>query len=218
MATRSSSPFAPTCRRTSTQLRSSLRRSGDSRPRCNRNSVSRASADASGRARNASEDCARPPLANDRLQKLPDGRFLLELKTRWRDGTTHLKFDPIELMERLAAQIPKPHVNLVLYAGVLAPNAKLRKHVVAYARPPAPLPEEPNAPGTQTRAEKETWAALMRATFDLDVLACARCGGRMRHIATILDARIARKILEHVGLPARAPPEAPAKDPPPFWP
>jgi hypothetical protein len=29
-------------------------------------------------------------------------------------------------MERLAAQIPKPRINLVLYAGVLAPNAKLR--------------------------------------------------------------------------------------------
>src|SRR4051812_1857708 len=38
--------------------------------------------------------CARPPLANDRLQTLPDGKLLLELKTHWRDGTTHLKFEP----------------------------------------------------------------------------------------------------------------------------
>lgn len=163
--------------------------------------------------------CARPPLANDRLQKLPDGRLLLELKTRWRDGTTHLKFEPIELMERLAAQIPKPYVNLVLYAGVLAPNAKLRKRVVAYGRPPGARAPENTILGTQTRAERETWAALMRTTFDLDVLTCSRCGGRrIRYIATILDARITRKILQHLGLPARAPPEAAAKDPPPFWP
>jgi hypothetical protein len=53
----------------------------------------------------------------------PTGRYLLRLKTRWRDGTTHLQFEPIELMERLAAQIPKPRVNLVLYAGVLAPRS-----------------------------------------------------------------------------------------------
>src|SRR4051794_32741840 len=79
--------------------------------------------------------CARPPLANDRLEKLPDGRYLLALKSRWRDGTTHLRLDPIELMERLAAQIPKPRINLVLYAGVLAPNAKLRAEVVRHARP-----------------------------------------------------------------------------------
>jgi len=160
--------------------------------------------------------CARPPLANDRISKLPDGHYLLTLKGPWRDGTTHLKFEPIELMERLAAQIPKPRANLVLYAGVLAPNAKLRKHVVAYQRPTR-LPAAP-ATETQTRAERETWAALMRITFDLDVLACPRCGGRLRHIATILDGRVARKILEHLGLPARAPPASPAAEPPPFWP
>jgi hypothetical protein len=159
--------------------------------------------------------CARPPLADDRLRKLPDGRYLLTLKTPWRDGTTHLRFDPIELMERLAAQIPKPRINLVLYAGVLAPNAKLRAEVVRHARPAPPL--DSPATETQTRAERETWAELMRVTFQLDALACPRCGGRLRHLATILDARIARKLLEHLGLPARAPPELPPRDPPPFW-
>ena len=140
----------------------------------------------------------------------------MRLKTRWRDGTTHLLFEPIELMERLAAQIPKPRINLVLYAGVLAPHAKLRSEVVRYARPASPVPEA--APETQTRAEKESWSELTRVTFDLDVLACPRCGGRLKHIATILDARVARKILQHLGRSARPPPEAPACDPPPFWP
>jgi hypothetical protein len=159
--------------------------------------------------------CARPPLANDRLEKRADGRYLLRLKARWRDGTTHLLFEPIELMERLAAQIPKPRINLVLYAGVLAPNAKLRKEVVRYARP-KPLSDAP-ATETQTRAERETWSELMRLTFGLDVLACPRCGGRLKHVVTILDGRVARRILEHVGMSARAPPELPARDPPPFW-
>jgi hypothetical protein len=48
------------------------------------------------------------PLANDRLERRADSRYVLRLKTSWRDGTTHLQFEPIELMERLAAQIPKP--------------------------------------------------------------------------------------------------------------
>jgi hypothetical protein len=160
--------------------------------------------------------CARPPLANDRLERLSDGRYRLKLKSRWRDGTTHLRFDPIELMERLAAQIPKPRINLVLYAGVLAPNAKFRREVIAYARPTPS--REPPPTETQTRAERETWAELMRATFGLDVLACPRCGGRLRHIATIKDERVARNILEHLKLPARAPPQSGARTPPPFWP
>jgi hypothetical protein len=62
---------------------------------------------------------ARPPLANDRLEQRADGRYVLRLKSRWRDGTTHLLFEPIELMARLAAQVPKPRANVVLYAGVL---------------------------------------------------------------------------------------------------
>jgi hypothetical protein len=115
-----------------------------------------------------------------------------------------------------SAQAPSRHINLVLYAGVLAPNAKLRAEVVRHARPAA-LPDAP-ATETQTRAERETWSELMRVTFQLDVLACPRCGSRLRHIATILDARVARRILEHLGLPARAPPELAPRDPPPLWP
>lgn len=136
---------------------------------------------------------ARPSLARDRLTLEPDGHYLLRLKTRWLDGTTHLRMEPIELMERLAAQIPKPRVNQVLYAGVLAPNAKLRAKAVAYGRP-APASEPPSTE-RPTRAERETWAALMRVTFDLDVLTCPRCGARMRHVATVLEARVARRIL-----------------------
>jgi hypothetical protein len=58
----------------------------------------------------------------------------------------------------------------------------------------------------------------MRVTFDLDVLACPRCGGRLRHIATILNASVARKLLEHLKLAARAPPTGIVRLPPPFWP
>jgi hypothetical protein len=47
--------------------------------------------------------------------------------------------------------------------------------------------------------------------------ACSRCGGRLKHVATILDERVARRILEHVGKPVRAPPRLPPRDPPPFW-
>jgi hypothetical protein len=159
--------------------------------------------------------CARPPLAHDRLEKRSDGRYLLRLKTRWRDGTTHLLMEPIELMERLAAQVPKPRTNLVLYSGVLAPHAKRRADVVDYARP-RPALDAP-ATRTQTRAERETWSELMRLTFGIDALACVRCGGRLKHIGTIVDVREARRILDHLKLSARAPPEQPARDPPPFW-
>ena len=162
--------------------------------------------------------CARPALANDRLSKQPDGHYLLRLRTPYRDGTTHLVFEPIELMERLAAQIPKPRVNLILYAGALAPNAKLRKQVVGYGR--TLEKEEPRAAQAEhqpSRADRSTWAELMRCTFGLDMLACLKCGGRLQLIATILDGRVVRRILEHLKRPSLPPDTAPARDPPPFW-
>jgi hypothetical protein len=38
---------------------------------------------------------ARPPVATERLARLPDGRLLYRLKHRWRDGTSHVVFEPL---------------------------------------------------------------------------------------------------------------------------
>jgi hypothetical protein len=47
--------------------------------------------------------------------------------------------------------------------------------------------------------------------YGIDVLACGRCGGRMRVVATIEDPGVIRRILMHLGLPTAAP----APRPPP---
>jgi Putative transposase len=64
---------------------------------------------------------ARPPIANDRLTRLDDGRLQLELKRPWRDGTTAFVFTPHELIERLVALVPRPRTHLTRYFGVFAP-------------------------------------------------------------------------------------------------
>jgi hypothetical protein len=78
--------------------------------------------------------CARPPLSHDRLAAHSDGRLRLALKTPWHDGTTHLLLSADELIERLVALIPRPEKNLIVYHGVLAPNAKWRARVTSYQR------------------------------------------------------------------------------------
>jgi hypothetical protein len=44
----------------------------------------------------------RPPVATERLSRLSGGKLLYRLKRRWRDGTTHLIFEPLELIEGAA--------------------------------------------------------------------------------------------------------------------
>jgi hypothetical protein len=54
----------------------------------------------------------------------------------------------------------------------------------------------------------------MPRTFGFDVLACLRCGGRLRLLALIDEAAVISRILRHLGLPAEIPPPRPARAPP----
>jgi hypothetical protein len=47
---------------------------------------------------------------------------------------------------------------------------------------------------------------LMKRVWELDVLKCDHCGGRMRILAAIHSPDAIRGILECIGLPTRAPP------------
>ena len=94
----------------------------------------------------------------------------------------------MEFLEKLAALTPRPEINLVLYHGVLAPRARWRPDVVAYRRTERDRATDPRAEGEGAhRPRYWTWALLMRRAFDLDVLRCPRCAGRMQLIATIDD-------------------------------
>ena len=61
---------------------------------------------------------ARPPLANERLEEHPDGRLALRLKTRWRDGTSHILMERSELIDRLVPLIPPPRAHQLRYHGL----------------------------------------------------------------------------------------------------
>ena len=75
---------------------------------------------------------------------------------------------------------------------------------------------EENRPPRAERLRDWAWADLMRRVFDLDVLLCPRCGGRMSMIATIEADDVLRKILGHLGLPTDPPAALPPRPPPPL--
>ncbi|MFQ5764582.1 MAG: transposase, partial [Rhodospirillales bacterium] len=88
---------------------------------------------------------SRPPVSTERLSRLPDGRLLYRLKRRWRDGTTHVVFEAMELVERLAALVPPPRAHQVRYSGILGPCASQRPRVV-----PATPEQQSPVPDTQS--------------------------------------------------------------------
>jgi hypothetical protein len=55
------------------------------------------------------------------------------------------------------------------------------------------------------------WAKLLKRVFNIDMAHCPNCGGDLKGIAAILESKTIEKILNHLGLEARAPPRAAAR-------
>ncbi|MBA3967117.1 MAG: transposase [Nitrospirales bacterium] len=45
------------------------------------------------------------------------GEVVLQLKTLYQDGTTHLVMSPREFLQRLAARVPRPRLHLNRFHG-----------------------------------------------------------------------------------------------------
>ena len=164
----------------------------------------------------------RPPVAQDRLEWTDDGQVRLALRRPWSDGTTHLLFDPVELLERLAALTPRPRVNLILYHGVLGARAAWRSLVVQYGTADGASAAGDSATADEVPAETTDprpgrnylWADLMRRSLGLDVTVCPRCGGPLQLIALSDDPAVIHRVLRHLGLPTEVPEARPARAPP----
>ena len=118
----------------------------------------------------------RPAIANERLKRNRAGQVVLQLKSAFKDGTTHIVMSPLEFMQRLAALVPRPRLHLIRFHGVLAPNAKLRREIV-----PSP-PEQATAPAcdhAQGAPALLSWARLLKRVFDIDIEHCPNCGGSL---------------------------------------
>src|SRR5277367_2691851 len=72
---------------------------------------------------------SRPPVASERLALTASGQVRYTLKTPYRDGTTHIVLEPLDLMARLAALVPTPRMHLTRYHGVFAPHSQYRAAV-----------------------------------------------------------------------------------------
>ena len=161
----------------------------------------------------------RPPVAQDRLVRLADGRLELAFKRAWKDGTRAIVLEPDDLLVRLVSAVPPPRWHLLRYFGVLSSHSSLRKEVVptppddptAHAPPPAPgdqlalrLDEHGDEPPRRKR-----WAWLLRHVFAADLDACARCGGPMRWVEAAATREAAGDLLARLGLAPRPPPARP---------
>jgi hypothetical protein len=175
----------------------------------------------------------RPAIANERLTLNRAGDVVLQLKSPYHDGTTHVVMSPLEFMQRLAALVPRPRLHLIRFHGVLAPNARLRPEIIpspggvkqATLRPLV-AKQAPSCAWLSDRAGQRPYplggprrGAPSRGARPSELGPVVRdrpgtlphCGGPLTIIAAIEHPPVIAKILAHLGLPARAPPRSPAR-------
>ncbi len=143
----------------------------------------------------------RPALSEKRLSLTEHGSVRYTLKNPWRDGTTHVIFEPLDFIARLAALIPKPRVNLTRFHGVFAPNSQYRALITPAGRGKGQMHKVTEEAENRTPAERHaamTWAQRLKRVFNIDIETCQACGGAVKIIACIEDPHVIRKILDHL--------------------
>jgi hypothetical protein len=149
---------------------------------------------------------ARPPIAADLPEELPDGRWCIPTPADPRTGATEVVLDPLELMHRIACQIPDPGMHMVRYYGAYSCRGRRARAPGDAASEEGEEPCVPAADDPHARERRRSWARLMRRILEVDPLECPRCGEAMEIIAFITEPDTIDHILRHLAR-ARDPPQ-----------
>jgi putative transposase len=143
----------------------------------------------------------------ERLTEDAHGNLVYRFIRPWADGTTGITLSPAELLEKLAALVPLPHVHLVRYGGCLAPHRQLREAIR-----PTPRQQGVDGADTPTGTPYWHWARLLGRVFNLEMATCPWCRrGTLQVIAVITQESVITCILRHLQLVSVPPPMAPAR-------
>jgi hypothetical protein len=158
---------------------------------------------------------ARPPLAEAQLEPLQEDRVRLWLRSPRRATKSSIVLTSMQLIRRLAWQVPPPNFHLVRYNGILAPAARLRHRVVPAGRVAIQgvwFQQRKFEPIVRPTS-RVPWNRLLAKVFDVDAQLCPDCQGPMRPIGAVLPPR-ARAWIEQGRirlLPPTGPPTHPSR-------
>ncbi len=149
---------------------------------------------------------SRPAVSEKRLSLTPSGNIRYPLKTPYSDGTTHVIFEPLDFIAKLAALVPKPRINLTRFHGVFAPNSKYRTEVTPARRGKGNPSQSKEDKTPAQRHQAMTWAQRLKRVFTIAVSICPRWAGEAKAIACIEDQAVIDKILQRLQAKGALPP------------
>jgi hypothetical protein len=114
-------------------------------------------------------------------------------------------YDPLDFLAEVTQHIPNKGEHRIRYYGWYSNKKRGMREdkktgaVGGQAEPDTPF----------LRTCRMTWAALIKAVYEVDPLKCPKCGGEMRVIGFIDESAVIEKILRNCGLWKESPPRAP---------
>ncbi len=141
---------------------------------------------------------SRPAVSEQRLSLTSQGLVRYRLKTPYKDGTTHVVFQPLDFLSKLAALIPKPRSHLIRYHGVFSSNNRWRSEIVPCKVVAKGKSKEKDDDACKADKKSMTWAMRLKRVFNIDINQCEHCDGRLKVIACIEDPAVIKRILNHL--------------------
>ncbi len=117
-------------------------------------------------------------------------------------------FDPLDFLAEVTQHIPNKGEHQLRYYGWYS-NKKRGLH--ANMKPKTqPVPAMAEVDTQFRRKCRMTWAALIKAVYEVDPLKCPKCGGTMKIVGFIEEENVIEKILRHCNIWKDAPPRPPS--------
>jgi hypothetical protein len=147
------------------------------------------------------------PCASGRDHVVPGARLETSTASATDEGCREAPctLDPTWTCQPLDAKtVPKTSITIPIEALSEGADPSSSKGARA-AQAPGLAQQATPRPAPSTRPRRLPWADLLRRIFGIEALQC-ECGESMRVIAAITQPTVAKRILECMGLPPRAPP------------
>ena len=100
----------------------------------------------------------------------------------------------VDFIASICSHIPNKNEQMVRYTGYYSNVCRGRRKKEGTCESDFVV-EEDDYKGTN-----KSWAKLIKKIYEVDPLICPKCKGQMRIIAFIEDYKVARKILDYLGI------------------
>ena len=150
----------------------------------------------------------RSPLSLERTTLLDSALSpTIRITKKLDDGDIHRDFSPLEFLAELQQHIPDMWEQTTRYFGKYAARTRaterrqdeLKQKQICLS---APLPtEQPSELPEPPPKASSSWAAMIKRIYEIDPLACSKCGGKMKIIAFLQQEKEINKLCENLGYP-----------------